>query len=160
MAQQTKRRAPQRLAAGLLAAMAILTMAPAAAQFRPALQVVIEKSGTARGDCGVAESPLHSVARLSLETNGVRESADSPLLLYIHPVVIPEGRMCFVNLDVSVRARETGGRIAGFSPREGWRAVLLCSVGIAGVADVDQVRQDVMNQLAQQIKLCLDQMEY
>ena len=145
--------------AAWLAAAAMLCASSAMAQFRPALQIMVEKPGTERGDCGLADTPIHAVAKLAIESNGARESADAPAMLYIHPVVIPEGRMCFVNLDVSVRVREKSGAVGGFTPKEGWRGLLLCSAGVAGVADQDEVRQDFLNQLAQQIKVCLSSLE-
>ena len=148
------------IVAALLAAASAGYTSSAAAQFRPALQIVVEKPGSESGDCGLAESPIHAVAKLALESNGARESAEAPVMLYIHPVVIPEGRMCFVNLDISVRAREKGGAVGGFKPKDGWRGLLLCSAGVAGVADQDEVRQDFLNQLAQQIKVCLSALEY
>ena len=157
---------PGRGAAGRLIVAALLAAASAAyasssaAQFRPALQIMVEKPGSERGDCGLADTPIHAVAKLALESNGVRESADAAFMLYIHPVVIPEGRMCFVNLDVSVRGRQNAGALGGFKPKEGWRGLLLCSAGTAGVADIDVIRQDFLNQLAQQIKVCLNTLDY
>lgn len=153
---------PARIRRGMVAI--LLAMAavcgPALAQLRPALAIAIEKPGGERGDCGMADSPLHAVAKLALESGGVRVSDAAPVMLFVNPVVIPEGRTCFVNLDVSVRARENAGPVGGFRNKEGWRGILLCSTAAAGVADVDDVRQDVLNQLAQLIRTCLEQLEF
>lgn len=146
----------------LIAVLATLALhaLPAAAQFRPALQILIEKPGSARGDCGMGAAPLHTVATLALENSGARVVEDSSVLLYILPTVIQEGRTCFVNLDVSVRVRQPMAGYGGFKPRDGWGAILLCSAGVAGVADQDEISQDFLNQLAQQIKTCLERLEF
>lgn len=130
------------------------------AQFRPALEIYIEKPGAEKSECGLADSPLHSVATLTLENNGVRVVPESNILLYVQPTVLQQGRTCFVNLEVSVRARHPVDAVGAFKPRGGWGAILLCSATVAGMADQDDMRQDFLNQLVQQIKICLEAMEY
>lgn len=145
------------LAFGLAAGM---VTPPALAQLKPALQLWIEKPNPEPGDCGAAESPIHSVATLTLENSGVRVVREGPMYLYIHPIVLQDGTGCFVNLDVSVRTRREVGPMGGFKPRDGWVGVLLCSATVAGIVAKEELVSSLMNQLVQQIKLCLESLEF
>jgi hypothetical protein len=147
------------LAHGLLA-LGVLLATPAQAQFKPGLQIFIENPPPESSDCGIGGLPLQAVATLTLENNGVRVVPEANLMLYIHPTVLQASRTCFVNLDVSIRIRQPMEAIAGFKPKEGWGAVMLCNAGVAGVADQDELIKDFMNQLVQQIRVCLSTLDY
>lgn len=143
----------------MLIACGLLSLS-AHAQFRPTVELFIEKPGAEKSDCGLADAPMHSVATLTLENNGVRVVPESNVMLYVQPTVLQQARICFVTLEVSIRARHPIESVGAFKPRGGWGAILLCSATVAGMADQDDIRQDFLNQLVQQIKVCLQSLEY
>lgn len=144
----------------LLGALVALHCAAALAQLRPAMDIYIEKFTPETGDCGVADLPLRNVSTLTLENSGLRVLEKAPVFLYVHPLVLQEGSSCFVHLDVSVRARSQLAAMEGYKIKEGWVGVLLSSATVSGLVPQAELASSLMNQLVQQIKLCLENLEY
>ena len=144
-----------------LAAVALaLNCAAAQAQLKPVLDLYIEKYNPEVGDCGIASQPLQQVSTLTLENSGIRVVQDAPVFLYVQPVVLQQGDACFVHLDASVRTRRQVPGFEGFKVKEGWVGVLLCSATVSGIVQKDELGSAFLNQLVQQIKLCLDTLEF
>lgn len=141
---------------GLALAMCCST---AMVQFKPGMAIMVEKLSPETGDCGVGQTPMHSIATLTLENSGIRVLPEAAAFLYIHPMVLQQDSTCFVHLDVSVRTRRQMASMEGFKLKEGWVGVLLCSATVSGIVPQDELGQAFMNQLVQQIKLCLENLE-
>lgn len=144
----------------IVAAILALSCSAAQAQFRPVLDLYIEKFAPEVGDCGAADQPLRQVATMALENSGVRVAQDSPVFLYIQPVVLQQGDVCFVHLDASVRTRRQVAGFEGFKVKEGWVGVLMCSATVSGVLPQAEFAPAFLNQLVQQIKLCLETLDF
>lgn len=133
---------------------------PAQAQLKPGLELYIEKLSPETGDCGMGNLPMVQMSTLALENAGVRVLEESPMYLYVHPMVLQDNSTCFVHLDVSVRTRRELGKIQGFRPKQGWGGLLLCTTTVSGIVAREEFAGAFSNQLVQQIRICLDNLEY
>jgi hypothetical protein len=144
----------------------LLPCAPAAAQEKASLRVVVDGVGAEATACGLSTQAIQSVGQRSLKSHGValsQEARDPYLYLHVNAYRVMQGADivgCTTRIGVSVRARVSADAVLRSFRSKGDAYVVACEAGRLISGAVREMASAVGKGFEQDIKTCLAQLNY